>query len=343
MKKFIVSAFIAIVFVASSASAEWSGTVVEDGSYYTPSSVASVSQAEADKTLLRGAASCIEQLNIYCGGDGPSDGCRKNAYPKCGPTLEKAKSSGGVGARWVKAQIDKALKGLATGADLEALRDEIYLKLAELEKRIADLEGRMDAAEADIVVLKDRADVGERKDAVHDARLNDHEERLVILERRVDEHDLLIARMSQKVRFDLGVGLVLSSDIYGVAGVTGLNFAITDVIRAKIHAGIGVSFDGEAVLVGQAGPEFVFGEKKNLAVGLSALYLKEGMNDRGDSFIGGGPEFSFHFTEHGFFSVLAGIGTSTHIEDAPIPGYPLRTERYWDLAWTVLATIGGTF
>lgn len=341
MKKFIVSIVIVatLVFV-NSASAQWA-TVVEDGSYYTPSSLATKHEAQADKVLLREANSCIGALIVNCG-NGPSDRCRK-AYGPCGDTYEKAKARPGVGAGWVKRQIALALKNLASKDDLEALRDEIFLKLGELEKRIADLEGRMDAAEADIATLKDRADVGERKDAVHDARLNDQDERITVLENRVDEHDVLIARTSQKVRFDLGVGLVLSSDIYGVAGVAGLNFAITDIVRAKIHAGIGVSFDGEAMLVGQAGPEFVFGEKKNLAVGLAAIFLKEKMNDRGDTFIGAGPEFSFYFAEHGFLSLLGGLGTSTRLIDAPIPGYPMRTEREWDLAWAVMLSIGGTF
>jgi len=344
MKKFIVSIVIVAGHVlANSASAQWA-TVVEDGSYYTPSSSSlTKSEAQADKLLLREANSCIGQLIVNCG-NGPSDRCRK-AYGPCGDVYEKAKSRPGVGAAWVMRQIALALKNLASKEDLEALRDEIFLKLGELEKRIAELEKRMDAVEADVATLKERADTGDRKDAVHDARLNDHEERLVILERRVDEHDLLIARMGQKVRFDMGVGLVLSSDIYGVAGVAGLNFAITDVVRAKVHIGLGVSFDAEAVLAGQAGPEFVFGEKKNLAIGIAGLFLKEGFNDAGDAFIGGGPEFSFYFggEGHGFVSILGAVGTSTTMVDAPMPGYLDRREREWALGWAVVLSVGGTF
>ena len=346
MKKFIGSIVIvtALVF-AGSASAQqsrWTGNVIEDV-YYTPSSVVSVPQAQADKELLKEAGQCIGQLIVNCG-NGPSDRCRK-AYGSCGDTYEKAKARPGVGARWVKRQIALALNNLASKDDLEALRDEVFLKLGELEKRIAKLEKRMDAVEADVVALKERADVAERKDAVHDARLNNHDERITILERRVDKHDVLIARMGQKVRFDMGVGLVLSSGIYGVAGVTGLNFAITDVVRAKVHIGLGVSFDAEAVLAGQAGPEFVFGEKKNLAIGIAGLFLKEGFNDAGDAFIGGGPEFSFYFggEGHGFVSILGAVGTSTTMVDAPMPGYLDRREREWALGWAVVLSVGGTF
>lgn len=331
MKKFIVSIMIVATFLfanSASAQSQWASSVVEDGrAYYTPSSITTKTEALADKNLLREANSCIGQLIVNCG-SAPSERCRE-AYGPCGNTYEKAKARPGVGASWVKRQIALAFKKLASKEDLKTLRDEVLLKLEELECRIAGLEKRMDAMEAEIVVLKKKTDANEHKNAMHDVRLN--------------EHDALLLKMGQKARFDIGATLVLSSDIYGVAGVIGLNFAITDIVRAKVHTGIGVSFDGEAMLVGQAGPEFVFGEEKNLAIGLSAIYLKEEMNDKGDTFIGAGPEFSFYFTEHGFFSVLAGIGTSTHIENAPIPGYPLRTERSWDLAWSVLATIGATF
>jgi hypothetical protein len=324
MKKIVAVAIVlAITMISSGAFAQ--KTVVPD--YYTPSALTSVQEAKADRALMAGANVAIGQLIIDCHGGG-----------RCGPAMvaadkvgDKAKASPGVGSAWVKRQINLAFAKVASKADLEALRAEIEAKLAELDRRITALEAR-------VTVLEVRADAGDRKDAEQDAEIAELKNRMDDAEVGIEANRVAIARAGNEVRIGGALSAFYNSNFWGGVVMGEIDFQIVpDSVRLIIDPGLGISDDGQAVIMLKAGPLFLFGETKSMGIGLEGLFLKEGFNDDGDAFLGGGLRFDAMFHRNFGLTISCAIGADSSMENTNDPNAGYERARQSSLGGMISA------
>lgn len=326
--KFIVTTLVVLcaMFASANAFAQYNGNAAP-GPVVLDYSSGIVDNASA----LRASGTCVSQIQSVCNGAWNAPGCAPVVI-ECDKVRQKAaRVATGLTRKQVKDIVEKAVEGLASKADLDALAVRVAKLEADLPKLREDVDG-----------LKTRADADDVRDEGQQRQLTDHEGRIVALEKGEEEQNKKIAALSDEVMFEGGASFFGAPNVQVLGAAVGLQLKIADTVAVNMDAGLGYAFDGDVAVTAKGGVIFYVAEKFGL--GPTIMFAKEGFDDDGDVEIGCGAELRFRTGTGFFISGQIGLGGEGVLQTTgKRPDGEDLTKREWALAVMGGLMIGGEF
>lgn len=308
-----------------------------------------------DMSAIKAAGQCVSEIRTVCNGYWNAPGCAQVVVDCDKVRAAATKVATGMTRRQVVAIVNKAVEGLASKADLDALAKRVDALEDGLAKEAAA------RAAADEALQKD---IDEHKAAeCHDGERRCTDENTPALcsdGKYVDQPDCAedtfcndglcmaepwdgdIKSLKDEVMFEIGAQFFGAPNVQVIGVAAGLQLRIAEKIAVVTDIGLGYAFDKDVAVTAKGG--LVFYVTDHFGVGPTALFAKESFDDEGDVEIGGGAELRFR-TGNGFFvSGTIGLGAEGVLQEIGTrPDGEKLTDREWGLAIMGGLMIGGEF